>query len=99
MPRRAAKRAEVGVMQSVHRSWLRVIGHQMARETLDRDLRRTGPEKDDGGPDEHYGGSNNVPSIGPRSLEKPEPSDRGRYVDAAVGSIDTASIVRVDQRQ
>lgn len=74
----------------------RLIGRQMAREAFARDLRGTRAEKDDGRPDENDGGANDVPAIGPRSLEEPEPSDRGRYVDTAVGSIGTTSIVRVD---
>jgi len=54
-------------------------------------------EKNDAGPDQANDGAGDVPAIGSRAFDGPQPDERRGNVDAAIGGIGAARSVRLDE--
>src|SRR3546814_7027564 len=56
-------------------------------------------EQDDRGAAEADGGANQIPAVGLRALDRPQPQQRRGDIDPAIGGIGAPRMVGVDQRQ
>ena len=62
-----------------------------------RSVSAPGPEDNDGGAEEADRRPGEVPAIGRMAFNDPEPDQRGRDVDAAIGGVGAPGRVRIDQ--